>query len=290
MKHEITLVNAFDIWMVDCSSRNLSKQTIIYYRFATQKFIEYLEIVNLSDLKPSHIRQYLVYLRDRGLTSRSQHDYARAIRTYCNFCVAEGLIEVSPFKNVKMPKMEKKILPAFSTSDIKRILKACINERDRTIVLVLLDSGVRVSEFISLNIGDVEDGTVKVRAGKGNKSRYVYLGNKSKRQLAKYPSLQRDKASADEPLFTTNKGGRFTIDGFQMLMKRLKTRSKVEHTSAHTFRRTFCVNCLRSGMNIYVLAKLMGHTDITVLRQYLYLVEDDLQKAHSEHSPVDNIF
>lgn len=289
MQQLITLENAVDIWLVDCSSRNLSKATIIYYKRSLKLFVEHVEIKNLCDLKPHHIRQYFISLRERGLASYSQHDYARAIRAFCNFCVAEELVTVSPFKNVKMPKMDKKILPAFTTDDIKRILKACADERDKTIVLFLLDSGVRVSEFLALNVGDVDNSIVKVSHGKGAKDRYVYIGNKCRKQLTKYLILSRENVKANEPLFTTNKGGRFTLDGFQMLMKRLKAKTKINYFSAHTFRRTFAINCLRSGMNIYILAKLMGHTDITVLRQYLYLVEDDLQKAHSEHSPVDNI-
>ncbi len=72
-------------------------------------------------------------------------------------------------------------------------------------------------------------------------------------------------------------------------MERLRKRSGVATCTAHTFRRTFALNCLRNGMNIYVLARLMGHADITILRQYLPLIEDDLQDAHARFGAVDNL-
>ncbi len=73
------------------------------------------------------------------------------------------------------------------------------------------------------------------------------------------------------------------------MMARLQQRSGVATCTCHTFRRTFAINCLRNGMNIYVLARLMGHADITVLRQYLPLIEDDLQEAHARFGAVDNL-
>ncbi len=80
-----------------------------------------------------------------------------------------------------------------------------------------------------------------------------------------------------------------TVWGMTQMMARLRDRSGVKSCSCHTFRRTFALSCLRNGMNIYVLARLMGHADISVLRQYLALVEDDLEQAHAKYGVVDNL-
>jgi len=106
-----------------------------------------------------------------------------------------------------------------------------------------------------------------------------------KRSLAK-----RNETSGQSPLFASEHNGEsLTISGMVQLMNRLRTRSGVPTCTCHTFRRTFALTCLRNGMNIYVLARLMGHSDIVVLRQYLALVEADLRKAHNDFGVVDKL-
>ncbi len=83
-------------------------------------------------------------------------------------------------------------------------------------------------------------------------------------------------------------GARYTVDGVQSMLARLGERAGVAHCHPHTFRRTFALWSLRAGMNIYALQRLMGHTDLTMLRRYLALVETDLAQAHREHGAVDS--
>ena len=157
--------------------------------------------------------------------------------------------------------------------------------------LFLLDSGVRAGELVALAVDDVniDTGEVWVRSGKGQKQRTCYIGAKTRKQLKRYIS-SRGTVWGGAPLFASeNTGEPLTVSGIVQLMKRLSQRSSVRNCTAHTFRRTFALTCLRNGMNIYVLARLMGHTDITVLRQYLALAEVDLQKAHKEFGAVDRM-
>jgi site-specific recombinase XerD len=92
-------------------------------------------------------------------------------------------------------------------------------------------------------------------------------------------------------LFTATRGKpeRITYFGIAQLFKRLRKASGIKDCTAHTCRRTFALNCLRNGMDIFILVKLMGHSDLTILRQYLALVKDDLQKSHGEHGVIDNM-
>ena len=93
-----------------------------------------------------------------------------------------------------------------------------------------------------------------------------------------------------EPAFASERHGtRLRVDGVVQLMEGLQERSGVAKCTYHTFRRNFALSCLRNGMNIYVLARLMGHADITILRQYLPLIEDDLQEARARFGAVDNL-
>ena len=245
----------------------------------------------IQDLTAHHIRRYLVELHRRNLSSQYQHDLARAIRAFLNYCVRDELLEKSPFDKVQMPRLEKKILEAFSTEEIHRLLKGCTRERDRTLCLFLLDTGLRASELIALNVEDVDirTGMVTVRLGKGQKGRTTYVGARTRKQLRRY-FAERGDPKGRAPAFTSERGGkRLTLSELIQIMARLQKSSGVGTCTCHTFRRTFAIQCLRNGMNVYILARLMGHADITILQQYLALVEEDLQDAHAKYSAVDNL-
>ncbi len=124
----------------------------------------------------------------------------------------------------------------------------------------------------------------------GRKARTTYVGARTRKELRRYLAT-RDVAKPHDPLFISELAGkRLTVDGLVQLMGRLQERSGVSACTCHTFRRTFALNCLRNSMNIYVvLARLMGHADITILRQYLPLLEADLQDAQARFGTVDNL-
>lgn len=294
MQQKLSLDAAFEFFLLDCEARAFTKHTLRFYTERLSLFIRWLrgeDVGTLSSLNANHIRSYLVHLQRRDLSSSYIHGHARAIKTFCNYCVRDGLIEASPFSRVQMPRLTKKILPALTKEAVHRILDQTKTERDAAIVLFLLDSGVRATELVQMDIGDVsmKTGTVSVREGKGQKDRTTYVGAKTRKQLRRY-LLERDNLEDDDPLFVSAKGGgRLTYYGLAQMLKRLRKACGVKECHAHTFRRTFAINCLRNGMDIFVLAKLMGHADLTVLQQYLDLVKDDLEKAHDKYGPVNNM-
>lgn len=296
MQQGIPLSDALEFFLLDIQSRRFTAHTLRFYRGRLSLFVEWCNeqgINHLEEVGASHIRKYLASIQQRGLSSAYQHGFARAIRAWLNFCVRDELIESSPFDKVKMPRLEKKILPALTSAEIKTVLQTCSTDRDKAICLFLLDSGVRASEIIALNAGDVnmETGVVNVRQGKGQKDRVTYIGARTRKQLMRYFVKERSgQPESTEPVFISQRGGtRLTYYGLAQLMKRLRKDSGVDECKAHAFRRTFAINCLRNGMNIYVLQRLMGHADLTVLKQYLALVEDDLKDAHDKHGVVDNL-
>lgn len=289
-----TLDDAYEMFMLDCEARRLTPSTRQFYRAKLAIFFRWSSengVHVINQVTAHALRQFFVDLQRRDLSSQYQHNLARSIRAFFNFCVRDELIEKSPFAKVQMPRIEKKVLASLDAADIHAILRHCRNERDRTICLFLLDSGVRASELVALNVGhvDLKTGVVTVLCGKGQKGRTTYIGATTRKQLHRY-LRPRNETKADQPLFPSeNTGERLTLWGLVQLMDRLRKRSGVKECTCHSFRRTFALNCLRNGMNIYVLARLMGHADITILRQYLPLVESDLQEAHARFGTVDKL-
>lgn len=293
MQSKLTLQTALDLFLLDCTARRLTIGTQSFYKAKLSPFIRWCEakgVTGLEDMQAVHIRQYLSSILERNLTAQYQNNIARAIRAWLNYCVRDELIPKSPFDRVKMPKLAKKILPAFSQEDIKNILRVCRTKREEAICLTLLDSGVRATELVTLNVNDLnmKSGTLIVRAGKGQKDRTTYVGARTRKAILRYLA-ERGSPAATEPLFISHHNERLTLSGIVQIMRRLRKRSGVAHCAAHTFRRTFAIKSLRNGMNVHVLAQLMGHADIQMLRKYLDITEEDLKASADKHGVVDNM-
>lgn len=289
------LMDAVDMFLLDCEARRLTPATRQFYQSKMRRFIRFCAgegVHALHELTPHHIRNYLISFPRRNLSSWYQHDTARAIRAFLNYCVRDELIAVSPFNKVQMPRLEKKVMEALSPAELHAIFRSCVNARDKALCLFLLDSGVRASELVALNVGDIDlkTGLVKVRLGKGQKDRTTYVGAHTRKEIKRYWATRGDPRP-DAPAFASEfRYTRLRLDGLVQAMGRLQERSGVKGCTARAFRRTFAINCLRNGMNVYVLARLMGHADISVLRHYLPLLESDLQDAHERFGTVDHMF
>jgi site-specific recombinase XerD len=284
---------AFDIFLLDAKSRRLTESTMTYYRQRVGRFILWTQqqgLSHINEISTNYIRRYLIHLQEKGLASQSQHTEASAVRAFLNFCVAEEWLDASPMQRVRMPKVDKNILSALEVEDVKKLLKVCETERDKAIILCLLDTGCRASEFVALNGSDIDLNIGSVRVfGKGRKERITYMGARSRKQLMRYFTI-RGKPEMDEPIWVSEKGGtRLTYWGLQQLLKRLGDQAGVEECTPHTFRRTMALWSLRNRMSIYELQRLLGHSDIEVLRRYLALVEADLKSAHDRFGAVDNM-
>lgn len=299
MQENITINEAVDLFLLDRAARRLTQQTKEGYKWRLsvfQRWCEGRKLLHLSDVTTVEIKRFQVELQGRECANRTdgrllsdwyQHGVSRALRAFLYYCAEDGLIEASP--KIRMPRMAKRIMPALTFDEIKTVLATCRTERDKAIVLFLLDTGLRASEYIALKVADIDlaAGTAIVRNGKGRKDRIVHIGKTTGEQLERY--FVERQAQPDEPAFAARYGDHLQLYGSVQLMERLRRASGVKNLTAHTLRRTFAINCLRNGMNIYVLAKLMGHADITVLKHYLALLEDDLKAAHERYGVVDHL-
>lgn len=287
-----TLVETYYLFELDNRARGLSARTHEHYAFHLHRFFAWCEVQQvtlLHQVTPVHLRTYLVHLQELNWSDWSVHDTARSIRRFFRFCLAEGLLDVSPMARVRMPRTPKKILPAFTPEDVDKLLQAATTRRDTALLLFLLDTGARVAECAALDLADVDPktGMVHIRHGKGDKSRYVFMGARTSKAVMRY-TMGRNRAPV-AALWLTESGGRLTLNGLRQILKRIGKRAGVDHCHPHTFRRTFALWSLRAGMSIYHLQRLMGHADITVLKQYLDLVTDDVQAAHQAAGIVDRL-
>jgi len=282
-----------NLFLLDCEARNLTPATLRFYWQRLGLFVAFADragVTTPTAITPKLIRDYILDFQQRKCSPYYVHQHARALKTLCGFWVREGILTDSPMRTVRLPKLPKELLPPFTTADVRALLDACDTERDRALILTLLDAGVRAAELLALNVGDVDllTGAIRVRQGKGRKDRVTFIGSRTRKALTKY-LLTRTTQPTDPLFITLTTETRLTFFGLQSLLGRLGDAAGVSPTGAHRFRRTFAIESLRAGMPVFQLAALMGHEGLQVLQRYLRLIDDDLRAAHEQHGAVDRL-
>lgn len=287
-----------DAFLVDRQSRGLSSGTIVFYRKKLalwRRLFRSMDVTNVEDIMPHHLRQGLVELAETH-NPGGVHAAFRTIRAFLKWYEEETEPEDwrNPIGRVRAPKVPTEPLEPIPLPDLKAMLGTCdksfTGTRDRAILLSLLDTGCRASEFVGVNLGDVNRavGTVLVRRAKGGKFRAVFLGAKARRQVMRYLRYRSVNGDTD-PLWVTVEGKRLTYGGLRHIVERRAKRAGVKMPGLHSFRRGFALACLRNGVDLISLQRLMGHSDLSVLQRYLAQVEGDLQAAHAKGGPVDHL-
>jgi len=294
------LAPCLDSFLIRCRSQSLSSGTIRFYEIKLSKFVSFSlshGISKVQDITPDTLREYLLFLQDSGHNDGGRHAHFRAIRTFLYWFENEHepLDWRNPIAKVKAPKVIQKQLDPVPIEDIKELVGICKNTgftdiRDRAIILFLLDTGVRASELLSLNIEgvDLSTGHCEIRKGKGGKFRKVIIGETTVFSTSIYLEHRQDQNPA---LFVThprNGSHRMEYDGLRSMIKRRSSQAGIDPPSLHSFRRAFALSMIRNGVDLYTLQKLMGHASIDTLKHYLKYTTEDIQRAHKKFGPVDH--
>jgi len=286
-------------FLIDRRARGLAETTIGYYECKLGYLLRYMSAEGLSQvdqLTAQHIRLLLLEY-GRSHTPGGTAAVYRAIKAFLRWYELEADLASwrNPIRRVPQPKVDIEPLEPVSIETIRALLGTCTTRtladvRDRAIILALLDTGVRAREFTCLSYGDLDllTGSLLVRRGKGGKARTVFMGRKT---LRAYMAYQRRRGMVDEssPAFGTLAGERLSYSGLREIVRRRARRAGIAEPSLHSFRRAFALSCLRNGMDVYSLQRLMGHSDLSVLRRYLAQTTEDLMASHRSSAPVDNL-
>lgn len=269
------------------TNEKLSKNTIKFYISKLRAYID-------SPFCPDDIREVTPALINAFFWDYKKNHAPSTVFAVHNvlkifftqYCDATGM--TNPMEKIKAPKVKTKILDPVEISDVQKMLVHC-NTRNRLLVLFLLDSGLRSQELLALNVDSVDlfSGQVYVEHGKGDKSRYSYIGSKTKKVLRKY--LQERKVQS-EALFTTSKGERLSYSALNSVIKMLCKKAGIQPQSAHAFRRAFTLSMLRSRqVDLLTLSALLGHSNQVTLSRYAKIANVDTMEAHKRAGPVDNM-
>jgi len=282
------LQDAYTDFILSRQAMLCSPKTIRFYHFTAGRFVKYLEengVTKPEELTSRYIRAYLGSLAKQNLSDSYINGHARAIKTLTRFWKEEDyILEVPKFH---MPTISKKRLPVLSANQVKKAISFCTTNRDKAIILTLVDTGLRRAEICALTWGDIDilTGIIRIAKGKGGKARSVVAGVKTRRALLAY---RREIEHEDEkPAFQTSTGKRLTHGGLRSSLLRIGKKAGI-HITPHALRRTFATLSLRAGMNLIQLQAMLGHSSLEMTRKYIQMIDEDLIEAHKAHGPIDS--
>jgi len=278
--------------------RGVSELTVKSYREDLDALNEYFsdddgQSPGPAEIRPTDLRQYVSALHEAGYAAATISRRLASLRSFFRFAQREGLVKTNPAKPLRNPRKQQK-LPHFLTSDeIGQLLDAPDTQnrlgcRDQAILETLYSTGVRVSELVGIDFGDVdfEQAVVRVR-GKGRRERYAPLGSFAIGSIQKWVKASGRKAMPlDEPLFTNRLGGRLTSRSVgRMLEKYLQAAGLDERTTPHTLRHSFATHLLDGGADIRSVQELLGHRSLVTTQIYTHLMTAALKKAYEKSHP-----
>ena len=304
-------------YRLSAQSEGKSPNTIAIVEASVRYLEEFLADNNLSTNAPrtgvEELRRFIVYLRERPrfahhpftrpqtgkLSGHTINGYMRALQSFWAWLVREDLVDDNPFERIKIPKAPKKVIPVFTGEQLSRLFSVIdvtseCGQRDYTIIVTLLDTGIRCSELTGLGLVDVnlESRLIKVW-GKGSKERLVLIGVKVQKAMWKYLSRHRPEPAMPryDQIFLTRDGRPLTKDRLEKIIEHYGIKAGITgvRLSPHTFRHTMAVTFLRNGGDIFSLQLILGHSQLEVLRGYVNLALSDISMAHCRNSPADNL-
>lgn len=300
-------------WQLHMKAGRYSSVTIESYIPAMKRVIEFLQDPDAADVTIWDLDGFMAHLRETGVSESTRQYYWKVIRSYFSWASKKkGLGIDRPDEELEMPAVPDPDVQPYTKEEIQQLLKACqmteeagstgrkswsykrpTADRDRLLILMLLDTGLRVSELCRLQYKDVDLNTnaIHVRAyetGLKSRDRTVYVGTETMELLWK---MAMDNEDPENYLFASSTAGKNTpLDrhGVDHLLKRLGKKAGIPNCGCHRFRHTFAIQYLRNGGDIYTLKRLIGHSSFHMVQRYLQLSDADAKRAHQKASPVDN--
>ena len=278
--------------------RNVSTHTMDAYKRDINQYLMYLgdlDIKKLSDVKSTHIRDYIRVLSDGGMAPASISRIISSIRTYYRFLSSENILDENPVLLINNPKLPKKLPDVLSEKEISLIINAIqessqFYQRDKAIIELLYSCGIRVTELCNLEMSNlfIDEDLIRVM-GKGNKERLLPLGVRSKKYLDDYIKHSRNshiRKSGSSFVFVSRNGNQLTRAMINIILNKWTQVSGLKKSvSPHKLRHSFATHLLEGGADLRFVQALLGHSDISTTQIYTHIDKHYLKEVYKIHHP-----
>ena len=253
-----------------------------------------------ANFSRQNMLSHMLDLKERGYVATTIARKVAAARSFFGFLVAEGIIKTNPTENMSSPSVGRALPKPISINQVRLLLEqpnklsTAEARRDRVMLELLYASGMRISELVALNLGDVNtEGDYYVRCfGKGHKERIIPIYEQVAMTVKEYieetrPQLAHDKN--EEALFLNARGERLTRQGFwQKLKAYAKSAGLDTQISPHTLRHSFATHMLSGGADLRSVQELLGHANISTTQVYTHLTTEHIRRTYDKSHPRAN--
>lgn len=281
-----------DVLLVE---RGASNNTLAAYRNDLQQYFLWLEKnkFDVTLIQESELRDYLSSMGQRKSRTLARH--LSSLRGFYRYLLREKIIDHDPSEHIETPKIGRPLPKSLTESEVDDLLHApdvetVLGVRDRTMLEILYASGLRVSELVTLQLGQVNlrQGVLRI-LGKGSKERLVPLGEESTEWLERYQNgarLELLGANISDALFLTKRRTMISRQAFWYLIKRYAVVANInKNISPHVLRHAFATHLLNHGADLRVVQMLLGHSDISTTQIYTHIARERLKNLHAMHHP-----
>lgn len=288
--------------------RNLSEHTLRNYQSDLEQFLDYIAPASgnesrkfppLADIDHLTIREWMASLHTAQKKKTSMARKLAALRTFFQFLVREGLLEMNPAKLVSTPRLEKKLPRHLSIEEAIKFIETpdtdtALGKRDRAMLELMYATGIRVSELTKLNLGDIDFKNRLIRVlGKRRKERIVPFGDPAADALRDYLAV-RDQFLESAPIserdleavFLNYQGTRITTRSVgRMVEKYIRICAGMHEISPHDLRHTFATHLLDSGADLRDIQELLGHARLSTTQIYTHVSMEKLIEVYDKAHP-----
>jgi len=280
--------------------KGLAKNTIVSYERDLKSYISYLKnvetIATLNVVQRVHIVHFLGHLKEQGKSAKTQARHVASIRAFHQFLLRDKATDHDPSVHIESPQMERSLPKVLSLEEVEVLLEyPKLNDpfgiRDKAMLELLYATGIRVSELIGLNMGDIHLTMGFVRCiGKGNKERIIPLGKAAANAVQNYLENARgrlvSKKHKDDALFLNLRGQRLTRQGFWKILKKLAQEAGIQkELTPHTLRHSFATHLLENGADLRAVQEMLGHADISTTQIYTHVTKTRLKDVYRQFHP-----
>jgi integrase/recombinase XerD len=285
--------------------KGYSVNTLIAYRNDLQQFLRFLReessgrtaVTTWPDVSRQDLIAFILYLKgEREYSSATVARKVAAVKSFFHYMLTERLVAEDPSASLDSPKVRKYLPKAISKEEVDRLLAApaavdsARGRRDRAILELLYATGMRVSEVVNLDVGDVDPASGTVRCiGKGNKERVIPIYDRAIKAVEEYlerARLQLLKKPDERALFLNHRGNRLTRQGLWLIIKRYVEGLGIKTpVTPHTLRHSFATHLLNGGADLRNVQELLGHANISTTQVYTQVSSDRLRSVYDQAHP-----
>ncbi|MFB5282893.1 tyrosine-type recombinase/integrase [Peribacillus sp. Hz7] len=289
----------------DLQIKNYSKRTIETYNYNVNQLISFLEehhdITDIEDVSSLHIKKFVQYQLEVGNKSNYINTIIKSLRAFYSYLVSEEYVSLNVLAKIKLLKEDKVVIKTFTDKEVAKMInvydfKNYLNARNKVILAMFVDTGIRMSELINLQSEWINETNIRV-FGKGAKWRYVSTSLMLKKYMIRYERIKENyfkkKKLEHANYFLSRSGKPLTSVQIQNIVRDAGKMANIREDircSPHTLRHYSIQANLRNGLDLYSCSKIAGHENIQVTKRYLQGLEtENILELASKSSPLMNL-